>query len=451
MDFRTFFMMVVEQFHSRGVSYAVMRNASHLPESTNGSDIDFLFTRDDRIIILDIISKTSTSLGCNIIGFDHTEDFCKFSIVSVNEKKNWAVCIDCNFGLNFRGVPYFTSEFEDITIFEKGFRKLKWEWEIIFSILKELLHNDSIDESLKIQFKRISFKEHEKEIKVKFKDQPIFIRLLYDIDINFSKNLGKSFTKSFMLRNPFWYVSCKIRYIRDRIVRIINPCGYIISLHGIDGAGKSTIMSLIYPLFNVATHKNTEIIHLRPRLLPALAELKSKIGGSNDSVRKPSKNIPMYSKPNSGYLVSYFRLLYLLTDYLFGYLMKFFVKLRKNNTVLLFDRYYDDIVIDPARFRLCLDQNILRLFNHLVPKSHSKILLTIDPNLAWERKQELHPELGRSLQQRFREEFEASNDVLILDTTNLSEGEAALNVLRYLVDKMDIYHRKRLKVIMTDD
>ena len=451
MEFKTFFKSLVEQFHLQGASYAVMRNAEYLPDSTNGSDIDFLFDKDDRSLILEIFSQIAFVSDCRIIGFDNANDFCKFSIACMNDHSVWAVCVDCNFGLNFKGIPYFTAEFKDISVFENGFFKLSREWEVIFSILKEVLHNGFIDEKIKMQAKEIHLNKIEKEIKEKFKDQPLLVRLLQDLDISITESINRAFNKSHLLRNPVWYVFCKLRYINHRFLRVINPCGYVISFHGIDGVGKSTVLSTLHPIFNVANHKNTEVIHLRPRLLPALAEIKNKLSKTNDCLINPTQIVPMYSKPNSGYLLSYVRLMYLLMDYFFGYMVKYVIKLRKNNTVLLFDRYYDDVIVDPSRFRICLDQKKLRLFKYFIPKCNSKILLTIDPNIAWQRKRELSPEIAVSLQQRFIAEFSEFNDIFTLDTTKLSEKEVSSRVLRYLTNSMDLHHRKRLKAVITND
>ncbi len=61
--------------------------------------------------------------------------------------------------------------------------------------------------------------------------------------------------------------------------------------------------------------------------------------------------IDPHGKPPRGFLFSIFKLLYWAVDYWYGYL----AVIRpdpSNPTLVMFDRYYHDVLVDPERYRL---------------------------------------------------------------------------------------------------
>ena len=126
--------------------------------------------------------------------------------------------------------------------------------------------------------------------------------------------------------------------------------------------------------------------HFRPNLLPNLGEAayKTKLKAEIDKD---------YSNPHRGkktnVISSVLRLCYYSLDYIIGYYWAIRPKLIKR-CLVIFDRYYTDIIVDSRRSRIYLNHKLLYAFGKFfIPKLDYNILLTADENLILLRKQEL--------------------------------------------------------------
>jgi len=157
---------------------------------------------------------------------------------------------------------------------------------------------------------------------------------------------------------------------------------------GPDGSGKSTIADLTLEKLQLdGKISGVEKLHLKPGWLPPLGRLFSpRDWGKPLPVGIPVDN-PHASKP-SGPLGSMIRLLYYLTDYALGFQIKVKPLLRGGDSVL-FDRYYYDYMIDPARMRIRLPKAVLAAFLALVPKPEVVIYLDAPAEVLRKRKPEL--------------------------------------------------------------
>jgi thymidylate kinase len=159
--------------------------------------------------------------------------------------------------------------------------------------------------------------------------------------------------------------------------------GAIVAILGVDGVGKSTVISAIKPVLEDTTHCTVEIKHLRPGLLPPLARLKGLQATQIGPVLDPHGSTP------SGVVGSVFRLSYLTMDYVLGYWLLLRPMIAKNPTIILFDRYCYDMALDPRRFRLGISRRVVDLFIRLIPKPDVVVCLHAEPEAILARKQEL--------------------------------------------------------------
>lgn len=145
---------------------------------------------------------------------------------------------------------------------------------------------------------------------------------------------------------------------------------------GPDGCGKSTIIERVR--FYLPQFKDVSTFHLSP----------SK--GVNVKVTHPHSKIPY------GFFLSYIKLGYLWLVYLKGYLLYIFPK--QSHHLFLFDRYYDDILVDPVRFRYGGSRYVARMIRKIIPEPDLYFVFTGNAEVFYERKQELDPqEIRRQL------------------------------------------------------
>jgi thymidylate kinase len=146
---------------------------------------------------------------------------------------------------------------------------------------------------------------------------------------------------------------------------------------GPDGSGKSSViaeyMRGLGPVF-----AGTARFHLRPYLLRSL------------SAGQGISTAPHGKKPR-GPLPSIAKLLFLWVDYVLGYYLCV-RPLLSRSTLVVFDRYYYDLLIDAHRFRYGGPKWLVRLIGALIPTPDLILVLDAPAEVLLARKQEVSAE-----------------------------------------------------------
>jgi thymidylate kinase len=175
------------------------------------------------------------------------------------------------------------------------------------------------------------------------------------------------------------------RYQRGLFVVVLGP----------DGCGKSTLVGEM--LHRIAAEfGHTWRFHWRPGLLPKL---------SRTSHSAPPAFAPPPDTAAYGYFVSLVRYLYYLSDFVLGYWFVVYPKRRRNGLVIG-ERWYYDVIVNPARYGFRLPLWLLRAGARFVPKPDLTLLLEADPAAIHERKPELTTEQIHYQLTRFRDLLE---------------------------------------------
>jgi thymidylate kinase len=150
----------------------------------------------------------------------------------------------------------------------------------------------------------------------------------------------------------------------------------IVVLLGPDGCGKSSVLERLERDL-AKRFAEVRVLHLRPRL-----------GRGGPSGGKTVAN-PHGPAPR-GFLMSALKLFFLLFDY--GTLYPWIWRQRTAPApggLLLFDRYYHDILVDPRRYRYGAPLWLARSLGWFVPKPDLWILLDAPTEILRARKQEV--------------------------------------------------------------
>lgn len=168
-----------------------------------------------------------------------------------------------------------------------------------------------------------------------------------------------------------------------------RPASFL-AVVGPDGVGKTTFINLLQTelarIF-VKEKNDIQLAHFRPHILPNIKQLFSgkKYDVSKEEFSKPHRASPA-SAPSS--LV---RLAYYWADYLLGYWLANRRKCARG-TVMIFDRYFYDFIVDPRRSRINLPTWLRILFLYLTPQPDLVFFLDCDAEVVYARKQELSKE-----------------------------------------------------------
>ena len=163
--------------------------------------------------------------------------------------------------------------------------------------------------------------------------------------------------------------------------RVLHPTGLMVACLGPDGAGKSSVTAGIQSTLRQC-FRSTNSFHLRPNVLRGAA-------ASRQPTTQP------HGKPARSYCASIAKFVFLLSDYWLGYWVRVRPLLVRSSLVV-FDRYFDDVIADPQRFRVRRLTRLAGFVSGMIPAPDIVLVLDARPETIHSRKQELDvSEIGR--------------------------------------------------------
>ena len=209
-----------------------------------------------------------------------------------------------------------------------------------------------------------------------------------------------------------------LREVARVLRRILRPTGVHITLLGPDGSGKSRLIDLLRESIG-DFFRRFKVYHFRPGYFePA---------GGRTSVTEP------HGKPPHGFLRSIAKLVYYFLDYWVAFLFKLFRR-KIESTLIIFDRDFDDLLIDPVRYRLAPGSLWLaRLLRVFLPTPDITFILDVETAACHARKPELTvPELER--QRSVLRALATSGRRYVLVPADGPPAEVARSVSRKILD-----------------
>ena len=155
--------------------------------------------------------------------------------------------------------------------------------------------------------------------------------------------------------------------------RILYPTGLVVAVLGPDGSGKTTVIEHLERELAPA-FRRVRRFHLRPRF------------GSGPSNAAPVTN-PHGEAPR-GRLASVAKLALFLADYWLGWL-RLVLPARAKSTLVVFDRYFHDMLVDPRRYRLPVRFSGAQWLAPGVPQPDLWLVLHASPEQLVARKGEI--------------------------------------------------------------
>lgn len=170
-------------------------------------------------------------------------------------------------------------------------------------------------------------------------------------------------------------IMARLRDLRRVGSRLKYPTGLHLVFLGPDGVGKSTVIKRVERDLSPA-FRRTKRYHLRPFF------------GRRERDGAPVTN--PHDQALRGPLSSLAKLAWWWLDYTVGYLIDIFPRIRCS-TLVLFDRYYHDLLVDQKRYRYGGPLWLARFAGRCIPSPDLVIVLDAPADIVHMRKQEVPP------------------------------------------------------------
>ena len=178
-----------------------------------------------------------------------------------------------------------------------------------------------------------------------------------------------------------------LKYWKDTITEVIGNRGLIITVSGVDGAGKSTIIEDVKRTLIEKFRKKVVVLRHRPSLFPILSAWKY---GKKEAEAMAAQRLPRLGK-NKSSISSALRFSYYYSDYIIGQVYVYFKYVLRGYTVI-YDRYYFDFIGDSQRSNLRMNKNFVTWLYTFIYKPSLNVLLYAPADVIIKRKQELKEE-----------------------------------------------------------
>lgn len=369
--------------------YAVLRNFEGLPERNDSRDIDIIIER-----------KSYKKEKKNLVALLEKEGWKIITYLNSDRVVTWVCgCVDSDSNVEIIQLDFFfnTSLFGVRLINAKEFLAGREFNGKIYHVNKDF---EFLDKYMYDRAVGVQYPQKYSHVKDAVRDSKVVAGKLKEIfGVNgideCDKRSGKKMLLRAAMRNPFATIGRFFKFEYHRIKNYLRSrTGFSIGFTGPDGSGKTTVIDTILeriaPVFKTA-HK---YYHFRPALFGNLGEVAHSAGIKKEVDRN-------YSDPHrggkTGKVSSFLRLCYYSMDYVIGYFTK--VKsVTRITRVVVFDRYYTDIICDSRRSRIYLSPKFLYWWGKLfIPTLNYNILLTASSETILARKRELDEEGIRTI------------------------------------------------------
>lgn len=427
-----------KNLNNEKIRYAVLRNYELLPEANDSKDIDIVVAPDNLRKVVTILKKTAQENAYQLIWKNELDYLEGFVFVKIDGDSVYSIKLDIFNGFEWRGCSYMNYNLIlDSAVDYNGFRVPIKAHEAFIMIVYYVLYAKTIKSKYLepiYQNSTNDMEEFSKITKLTFKEK-LAERIITFVKANKIEELvslrtairhsvvkynlkNKSIVSSFFehIKTEYW----------DR-----NSFGTLIAFSGPDGAGKSTLVDAVTEIFySLGINGNKVPHHLLTKNIPSL----HKLPGAPKKYAKQDYTKP-YQAKTAGFMSSMMRTLYYYFAFLFDRIIYIKKELR-DNKIVIFDRYYTDIMADPVRIRIGLNKTFIQKLFNTLPSPDITFVVLAEKEKILSRKDELTEDKLEQLLGAYESLPNTLSNCTVLHN-NASVEEGILMICKNVFDKLE--------------
>ncbi len=381
-------------FLNEQAEYAVLRNFEGLPDRNESRDIDIIITKGSLKKILKPLIRKIDESGWKVVTYLDSDRLttlvCGRCSDSGTELVQWDFFVNTSvWGLELMSAEEFLKH--------RQWNGFLWYVGVECQFLDKYLYNRTVGVPYPEKYNKTrELAEHSTIVEKKL--QAVFGRkTVAECDAVKGRGLLKAVVRKNMAL-PAKCVTSILQFLYTFIRNYLrSDTGFSVGFTGPDGAGKTTVIETVLVELGDVFRKAHVYFHFRPTLFGNISEVahKARLKATVDrDFDRPHRST------EKGKTNSFFRLAYYSLDYIIGYWLKVKTQTRITRLVV-FDRYYTDIICDSRRSSIYLPTVFLYRFGKcLIPSLDYNILLRAPTDIILRRKSELDAEGVEAINQR---------------------------------------------------
>lgn len=429
------FLKAVFAFLNTNADYAVLRNYDGLPEFNNSRDIDIIIEKGTYANVKSQLIDVVEQCGWKIVTLLKSDRLVTWVCgnIALDGSAN-LIQLDFFFNTSVFGIELLPARF---LLKSKSFNGKIYHVDIVCEFLDKYLYDRAVGAKYPEKYNAVKTSVETNSDVASVLKKVFGVNSIEECDgANGKKLLLHAFCSS-----PFLNF---IRFFRFEYYRIANylksNTGFSIGFTGPDGVGKTTVINNLIDALGEVFRNAHEYMHFRPTLFGNLGDVAHSAGLKKDVDRN-------YSDPHrggkTGKVSSFLRLFYYSLDYIVGYWIKI-KSVTRITRLVIFDRYYTDIICDSRRSRIYLSPKFLYRYGRVfIPSLDYNILLTADTDVILARKQELSIADVEAINKNI--DFLASKKGYLKVLNNSSPEATVTSILTYIFENQHNINLKRLK------